>query len=58
MYLTTICNSTTIELYKDKVPLFEALNLEPEVDKALRPKVWLKCGGYLVIEETEALLWP
>ncbi|MBM7866859.1 Rne/Rng family ribonuclease [Heliobacterium gestii] len=30
-------------------------NLHSEIDKALRPKVWLKSGGYLVIEETEAL---
>jgi ribonuclease G len=45
-----------IELYKGNVPLFEAMNLEGEIDKALRPKVWLKCGGYLIIEETEALV--
>lgn len=45
-----------IELYKGPIPLFEAMNLEAEIDKALRPKVWLKCGGYLIIEETEALV--
>ncbi len=45
-----------IELYKGDQPIFEALNLETEIEKALRPKVWLKCGGYLVIEETEALV--
>ncbi|MEW6517590.1 MAG: Rne/Rng family ribonuclease [candidate division FCPU426 bacterium] len=45
-----------VDLYRGKLPLFEALNLDAEVEKALRPKVWLKCGGYLVIEETEALV--
>lgn len=45
-----------IELYKGDRSLFESLNLEAELEKALRPKVWLKCGGYLIIEETEALV--
>lgn len=45
-----------VELYKGNQPLFELLNLDGEIEKALRPKVWLKCGGYLVIEETEALV--
>lgn len=45
-----------VELYRGKESLFESLNLDDEVEKALRPKVWLKCGGYLVIEETEALV--
>lgn len=35
--------------------LFDAFNLEPEIDKAIRRKVWLHCGGYLVIDHTEAL---
>ncbi len=45
-----------IELYQGEEPIFEALNLETEIEKLLRPKVWLKCGGYLIIEETEALV--
>lgn len=45
-----------VEIYRGQVPLFEALNLEAEIEKALRHKVWLKCGGYLIIEETEALV--
>jgi len=53
-FLTSL--NPEIELYKGKIPVFEALNLDSEVDKALRPKVWLKCGGYLIIEETEALV--
>lgn len=35
--------------------LFDAFNLEPEIEKAIRRKVWLHCGGYLVIDHTEAL---
>ncbi len=45
-----------IELYQGEETIFEVLNLEPEIEKLLRPKVWLKCGGYLIIEETEALV--
>ncbi len=45
-----------IELYQGEEPIFEVLNLEAEIEKILRPKVWLKCGGYLIIEETEALV--
>ena len=35
--------------------LFDAFNLEPEIEKAIRRKVWLHCGGYLIIDQTEAL---
>ncbi|MCY0879092.1 MAG: Rne/Rng family ribonuclease [Firmicutes bacterium] len=44
-----------IELYQGPVPLFEARGIEAELDRALKRRVWLKCGGYLVIDETEAL---
>lgn len=44
-----------IELYKGASPLFEARGIEAELDRALKRRVWLKCGGYLVIDETEAL---
>ena len=46
----------SIELHKGNLPLFEVLNIENDIERSLRPKVWLKCGGYLVIEETEALV--
>ncbi|MDR3271544.1 MAG: Rne/Rng family ribonuclease [Peptococcaceae bacterium] len=36
--------------------LWEIYDVHQEISKALRPKVWLKCGGYLVIEPTEALV--
>jgi len=35
--------------------IFDLYSLEPEIDKALRRRVWLKSGGYLVIDRTEAL---
>ena len=41
-------------LHQDKLPLFEAYYLERQSEKALEPRVWLKSGGFLVIEETEA----
>lgn len=36
--------------------LFERLGVDDEIRKALRPKVWLKSGGYLVVNRTEALV--
>jgi len=45
-----------VKLYQDdKVPLFGLLRLGKVLDEACSKKVWLKCGGYLVIEVTEAL---
>ncbi len=48
--------ATAIELYKERIPIFEKYGLEKEIEKAFRSKVWLKCGGYLVIEKSEALV--
>lgn len=45
-----------ILFYDERVPVFEAHGVEKEIDKALRPRVWLKHGGYLVINQTEALV--
>jgi len=44
-----------IELYADQIPLFDRYNIENEIHKALGKRVWLKSGGYLIIEHTEAL---
>jgi ribonuclease G len=44
-----------VELYKDPEPLFDALGLEVEIGRALDRKVWLKSGGSIVIDQTEAL---
>jgi len=43
-----------VRLYRGRRPLFEKLNLEQEIDKILRRKAWLKSGGYILIEQTEA----
>jgi ribonuclease G len=44
-----------VELYAGSEPLFDAYGIEMEVDRALERKVWLKSGGYLVIDQSEAL---
>ncbi len=44
-----------IEYYRDKVPMFERFNLEREMDKSVRRKIWLRSGGYLFFDRTEAM---
>jgi ribonuclease G len=46
----------SVELYEGREPIFDAYNLEGDISRALKRKVWLKSGGYIVIEHTEALL--
>ncbi len=46
----------SVELYEDREPIFDAFNLESDISRALKKKVWLKSGGYIVIEQTEALV--
>ena len=45
-----------VKLYTKSSPIFEEFGIQQELDKALRPKVWLKSGGYIVINHTEALV--
>jgi len=45
-----------VKLYSKEFPIFEEYGVQGEIDKALRSKVWLKSGGYLVINQTEALV--
>jgi ribonuclease G len=45
-----------VKLYTRPEPIFEAFGITQELEKALRPKVWLKSGGYIVINQTEALV--
>lgn len=45
-----------VKLYTRDEPILEAYGVQEEVDKALKPRVWLKSGGYLVINQTEALV--
>jgi ribonuclease G len=45
-----------VKLYTREAPIFDAFGITAELEKALRPKVWLKSGGYIVINQTEALV--
>jgi ribonuclease G len=45
-----------VKLYSKSTPLFEQFGLQEEINKALRSKVWLKSGGSIVINQTEALV--
>ena len=47
---------SSVELYEGQEPIFDAHNLEGDISRALKKKVWLKSGGYIVIEHTEALV--
>jgi ribonuclease G len=44
-----------VHFYNDRRPLFEFHGIDAEVDRALKRKVWLESGGYLIIDHTEAL---
>jgi ribonuclease G len=45
-----------VQLYRDRIPLFEAMGIEPEIEAAFHRTVPLKSGGSIVIEPTEALV--
>jgi Rne/Rng family ribonuclease len=45
-----------VKLYTKETPLYEQFGLSEEINKALKSKVWLKSGGYIVINQTEALV--
>jgi ribonuclease G len=45
-----------VKLYTRDTPIFEEFGIQSEIEKALKPKVWLKSGGYIVINQTEALV--
>ncbi|NTW05025.1 MAG: Rne/Rng family ribonuclease [Peptococcaceae bacterium] len=47
--------SKTKIFFDDRENIFSDLGIEPELEKALRRKVWLKCGGHIVIDQAEAL---
>lgn len=44
-----------VEYFSKSIDLFEYYQIEPKISKALARKIWLKCGGYLVLDQTEAL---
>jgi ribonuclease G len=45
-----------IKLYDGGTPIFEAFGVQKQIDDAFHRQVWLRCGGYIVIDETEALV--
>jgi ribonuclease G len=45
-----------VKLYSKETPLYDQFGLNEEINKALKSKVWLKSGGYIVINQTEALV--
>jgi ribonuclease G len=57
-FLDTLMPSlkSSVELYDGLEPIFDAYNLEGDIFRAIKKKVWLKSGGYIVIEHTEALV--
>ncbi len=45
-----------VKLYTKETPILEEYGVQAEVDKAVKPRVWLRSGGYIVINQTEALV--
>jgi ribonuclease G len=45
-----------VRLHTDRTPVFDGFGIEKDIEKALRRRVWLKSGGYIVIDHTEALV--
>lgn len=45
-----------IEFHKDRAPIFDKFGIEKELEASLSRKVWLKSGGYIIIEVTEAMV--
>jgi len=45
-----------VKLYTRPRPIFDEFGINTEIDKLLQPKIWLKSGGYIVINQTEALV--
>ena len=54
--LPAVAHPPRIKLYLKETPLFEQFGITEEINKALRAKVWLKSGGSIVINQTEALV--
>lgn len=50
----TVNRADSVVFYDNPVPMFENYLVESQVEKIFNKKVWLKCGGFLIIEQTEA----
>ncbi len=57
-YLQTVSPDMVrrVRQYRGKLPIFDAFRIESEIDKLFERKVWLKRGGYIVIDQAEALV--
>jgi ribonuclease G len=57
-YVTTFAPelNNRVALYKGDLPIFDHFEIEAEIKKTLDKRVWMKKGGYLIIEPTEALV--
>jgi len=57
-FVDTMMPSLTdrIRIFNKNKPIFEHYNIEKQIEEALSSKIWLKSGGYIVIDETEALV--
>jgi ribonuclease G len=53
MYFPKLLNK--IELYEETEPIFDAFGIELDISRAIGRKVWLKSGGYIVVDQTEAM---
>lgn len=42
--------------YEEEAPIFDAYEIEAEIEKALSPKIWLRKGGYIIVDHAEALV--
>jgi ribonuclease G len=47
--------TSSLEYFRRRQPIYDYFGIEEEIDRALSQKVWLKSGGYLIIDQTEAL---
>jgi ribonuclease G len=45
-----------LELYKKKTPIFDEFHVEEELEKSLSRKIWMKGGGYIIFDQTEAMV--
>lgn len=57
-YLNTVSPELCkrVILYKEKTPVFDKFNIEKDIERSLKRKVWIKNGGYLFFDHAEALL--
>ncbi len=57
-YLTTYATQlkSRVKLYRGEAPIFDHFGIEGEIEKAMERKVWLRKGGYITIDQTEALV--